>query len=107
MTRKAAHHDLNGRKVNPVFAGRTIQVVLLAQLPRAVEPAERALHDPAFGLHHEAAAGQPAHDLDHHLQPLLEPADRCVPVARVGPDPLQAWDAPPRPLADVQRAFRI
>ena len=107
MTCKTAHHDLNGGKIDPLFAGFTIQVVLLAQLARAVEPAQAPFDDPPLWLHDKPTAHRAADDLNCHLQPLPEPTDHRLLVALVGPDQLEAWKAPAQPCTHIQRSFRI
>src|SRR5215472_5073083 len=82
-------------------------LVVLGQPPPAVEPAERPLHDPAFGLRHEANLTHQL--LDDYSQPTpANPrmAERRVEMG-VAPDLLQSLDRPTQALHQSDAADAV
>jgi len=79
------HHDLDDR-----FTGLWQQLIVLAQPPVPIEPAQRALHDPAFGAHHEALGNSRSLNDGQSHGPMcpqrLDPGDQLAGIGLIGPD---------------------
>jgi hypothetical protein len=100
------HHDLDDR-----FTGLRPQLIILAQPPVTIEPAQRALHDPAFGAHQKALDnGRALDDVQPH-RPIapqrLDPSDQRAGIGLISPNPAQARKFVPEDRKDVLRTVTV
>ena len=87
--RETLRHQLNHGDSDPRLGGFRQRLKVFTQPPRAIEPAERAFHDPS-PLHYMKALGVPRafHDHEGPLQHRRDPCDKLTGVAAIGPEQL-------------------
>ena len=79
---------------DPRLGGCRQRLEVFTQPPRAIEPAERAFHDPA-PLQDSKALRVPGafHDREGPLQHRRHPRDELARIPAIGPDQLQSREA--------------
>jgi hypothetical protein len=104
---QAAHHEMDHRHLDHSFTSFRQEFVIFAQAPVAIEPAKRALHDPALGDDDEpfeAVAAFGDLQADRSLRPQgPNPVPQRSGIGAIGPDVPE----PPIPVAEnVEELFR-
>jgi hypothetical protein len=100
------HYDLDDR-----FTGLRQPLIVLAQPPVTIEPAQRALHNPAFGAYHEALGNSRSlDDVQPHgpMEPQrLDPGYQLAGLGLIGPDHAQARKFVPEDRKDGLRTVTV
>ena len=92
-------HQVDHRDVDHAFTAHRQRFVVFAQSAVFAEPTERALHDPAFGQHHELAHIGSPNDFNHTAIPPPGHTHKLAGIAAVRPDQLE----PPEPPDDLRQ----